>query len=158
MNLASCGLKIILLACSTTAMAKDLSGRLGAGISNLGSSTLEAASIDWQPTRATGFEFNLGLNSSEADGGWSFGIRASRNLFIEEHMIFSLFVGGSVLQEKTSSTTTATGYLVETGIGSKFFIQGLPNLGFGFRGALQIEDVTGFKLKIAPAMSVHYYF
>ncbi|HVJ63970.1 MAG TPA: hypothetical protein VM901_01810 [Bdellovibrionota bacterium] len=142
---------------SLSAHAKDLSGRLGMGISNVGGSTTEAVSVDWQLTQATSFEANLGLSTKGDNGGWDLGFRASRNLFIEENMLFSLFVGGALVQEKENAIS-ATGYMLEAGLGSKFFIEGLPNLGFGFRGAFQMIDVDGMKLQIAPIFSSHYYF
>lgn len=127
------------------------------GLSNVGAQSTEAISLDWQPTQATGFEVNLGLDTQNSTGGWEFGLRASRNLFIEDNMIFSLFVGGSLVQQKTS-TTSNTGYRVETGLGGKFFLDGLPNLGFGFRGAFQLTDVNKMRIAIVPVFSIHYYF
>lgn len=159
MKLASWALKFLcFVTISTPALAKDLSGRLGVGLSNIGSRSTEAFSIDWQSTRATSFEINLGLDTQKNEGGWELGFRASRNLFIEDNLLFSIFVGASLLQQKTTTGTANTGYMVETGLGSKFFLQGLPNLGLGFRGAFQLSDITSMRLAVVPVFSVHYYF
>ncbi len=142
----------------TPSQSKDLANRLGVGISNIGALSKEAVSLDWQLTNATGFEVNFALaTQGDENGGWDLGFRASRNIFIEDNMLFSLFVGGGLLQSKTSGTS-ATGYLIETGLGAKFFFEGLPNLGFGFRGSFQVIDVNQLTLQIAPIFSVHYYF
>ena len=142
---------------SLNAGAKDLIGRLGVGVSNIGAKTTEAFSIDWQLTQASGVEANLGLATQSESGGWELGIRASRNLFVEDNMLFSLFVGGAVLQQKVGGVSS-TGYLIETGLGSIFFLEGLPNLGFGFRGSFQMIDVGSLTLQVAPIFGMHYYF
>jgi len=141
----------------SNAKAKDLQDRMGLGLTNIGSRSLEAASLDWQITNATAFELNFGLDTQSNSGGWQLGVRGSRNLYVEDNMLFSLFIGAALAQEKTSGASS-TGYLVETGIGSKFFMPGLPNLGFGFRAAFQVEDIDDLTLKIAPIFSMHYYF
>lgn len=148
---------VILTFFSPRAQAKDLSNRLGVGLSNIGSRSTEAFSLDWQLTQATGFELNLGLATRGSVGGWDIGFRASRNLFIEDNMLFALFVGGGLLQEKVAGASS-TGYMIETGIGSKFFLEGLPNLGFSFKGSFQMIDVGDLTLQIAPIFGVHYYF
>lgn len=141
---------------ATAGHCKDLTGRLGVGVSNIGLKTTEALSVDWQATQATAFEVNLGLATQSSSGGWDLGFRASRNLFIEDNMLFSVFVGGALVQEKTSGISK-TGYLVETGLGSKFFFSGLPNLGFSVKGALQVVDVGNLSIQIAPIFGIHYY-
>jgi hypothetical protein len=141
----------------SSASAKDLSNRMGVGISNIGNKTTESVSLDWQLTNATGVEANFGLATQSDAGGWDLGFRASRNLFIEENMLFSLFVGAALKQNKVAGASS-TGYLIETGVGSKFFFEGLPNLGFSFRGAFQIVDIGDLKLQIAPIFGIHYYF
>lgn len=137
--------------------AKDLSHRFGIGASNIGPGRTPTLSLDWQASRATAFEFNLGVNTTATDNELMLGLRFSRNLYIEENQFYFLYVGGGLVSQQISGSNRS-GYLFETGGGAKAFLSGLPNLGLSLRGGFELKSAGGVSFQSVVHFGFHYYF
>jgi hypothetical protein len=135
----------------------ELAGRIGLGFANLGPNHEEALSVDWQATQATSFEFNLAVDTKPNNNYLQPGIRASRNLFIERNQSYFLYIGGSLISHQVNSVNR-NGYGIDGGVGGRFFLNGLPNLGLSFRTGLQLVSTTEVRFRTGVNFGIHYYF
>jgi hypothetical protein len=135
----------------------ELTGRIGLGFSNLGPSQKEALSVDWQATQASSFEFNLALDTRSKNNYLQTGIRANRNLFIEKYQSYFLYFGGSLISQQVSGSNQ-NGYGLDGGLGARFFLANLPNLGFSFRFGLQLTSTSSTRFRTGVGFGAHYYF
>lgn len=145
------------------ASGKDLRGRWGFGISNIGPGQTPTLSADWHVTQASGFEFNLGVDTGADANLLSLAARFHRNLFIEDHLLYSLYLGGGLISQQSTTVagavaTSSSGYLLEVGTAAKFFLTGLPNLGLSIGGGLRLESMGGVRFRSAVNGGMHYYF
>jgi hypothetical protein len=135
----------------------ELAGRIGLGFSNLGPNYNEALSVDWQATQATSFEFNLAVDTKPNNNYLQPGIIAHRNLFIEKQQVYFLFIGGSLISHQVNGVNQ-NGYGIDGGVGGRFFLEGLPNLGMSFRVGLQLSSTTEVRFRTGVNFGIHYYF
>ncbi len=159
-------------------VAKDLAGRVGIGVANIGGSlpptatvsgsTLSIASagagslpkspsLDWHPTNASAFEFDLGIDTDSVNNFLLLGTRYFRHVFLEENALFSALLGGGLLSQQINGASKS-GYFVELGVGGKFFLPGAPNIGIGFIGALAVKSAGSVRFMTQALFSAHYYF
>jgi len=144
---------------SFSAAAKDLSGRIGVGVSNIspGLSEPPSVSVDWQATSSSSFEFGLGTDTRSSQSFLTLGVRYNRSLFIEENQSYFLYMGGGLISQTTSGVNNS-GFGAEAGGGSRFFFAGLPNLGFSVLGGLKLETSGGSRFRTSVMAGAHYYF
>jgi hypothetical protein len=141
------------------ARGKDLRGRWGLGVANIGPSQTPTVSADWHVTQASGFSFDLGVDTSAAANLLSLAARFNRNLFIEDYMLYYLYLGGGLVsQQGSGATDSSSGYLVEAGTAAKFFLQALPNLGLSLGGGVRLESLGGVRFRTVVNGGMHYYF
>lgn len=161
MRLAARSLRTLFIITSLSAAplwaAKDLSNRFGIGAANIGPDQTPSLSLDWQATRATALEFNLGVNTTTHDNLLILGLRYSRNLYIEENLFYFLYVGGGLVSQQVGGNNRS-GAIVETGGGAKVFLAGLPNLGISMRGGFELRSAGGVSFQSAVHFGFHYYF
>ncbi|NCN26146.1 hypothetical protein GW915_01100 [bacterium] len=136
---------------------QELEGRIGLGVSNIGPNSTESISVDWQATQATSFEFNIGVDTAENNNYLEAGLRVNRNLFIEENLAYFLYIGGAAISQQVTGINK-NGYGIDAGIGGRFFLNGLPNLGFSFRGGLKLVSTDEVSFRTAFNFGIHYYF
>ncbi len=137
-------------------MARDLSGRYGFGMTHVGQSP-PALSLDWQLSSAASTEFYFGYSSLSDNSSLLVGARLSRKLYIEDNMDHFLFLGGGLLT-RGNETASNSGVLLETGLGSRFFLAGLPNLGLSLAGGLRFQTPGKMTLTTHFFGGFHYYF
>lgn len=171
------------LACSAlffsySSEAKELAGRFGFGVANIGGSlppavsadesTLKVAgsgagslppsiSVDWHPTNASELEFDLGIDTDSSTNFLLLGTRYFRHIFVEENALFSALLGGGILSQEVNGTSKS-GYYLELGAGAKYFLPGAPNLAIGFIAALGVKSAGGVRFMTQGLFSIHYYF
>lgn len=167
-----------LSAFTVSASAKELAGRFGFGIANIGgslppavtadTSSLKVASsgagslppslsVDWHPTNASAFEFDLGIDTDSSTNFFLMGTRYFRHIFIEENAFFSAVLGGGLLSQQVNGSSKS-GYYLELGAGAKYFPPGTPNFGIGFLAALGVKSAGGVRFMTQGLFSAHYYF
>ena len=155
--------KLILSLCFTVQMtawagAKDLSGRIGAGVQNLGPDQVPSLSVVWQASNAAGIEGNLGLNSVSSFHEYVLGARLIRALFVEENQDFAFYAGAGFISSQPSLGTAKTGYYLHTGMESRFFLPGLPNFGLKFGGGVKLSSAATVNFRTEIFAGAHYYF
>lgn len=142
----------------TFASGKDLSGRFGLGSSEIGSGTASPSfSLDWQMDRSSAAQLNLGLDTGASQDSFLLGARYYRNLFIENPLQFSIFLGAGLVSKQVADAS-ASGYLLEAGTQAKFFLPQLPNLGISLANAFRMESPGGVRIRSVFFASFHYYF
>jgi|GEM_PF-1443982 len=139
------------------AYGKNLRGRWGFGLANIGPGQTPTLSADWHVTQASGFEFDLGVDTSSNANLMSLAARFNRNLFIEDHLLYYLYLGAGLISQQVADEN-ASGYLVEAGTAAKFFLAGLPNLGLSLGGGLRLESLGGVRFRTVLNGGMHYYF
>ena len=139
------------------AAAKTLPGRLGFGFTNLGTGLTPALSLDWISAVASSLDFQIGLDTQQNQNLMILGTRYFRNLFLEDNMNYGLYVGGGLISQQVAGAGQS-GYYVETGAGAKFFLGGLPNLGFHAGSGLRVESTNQMRLRTNLFVGMHYYF
>ena len=156
--IALCGLAPSLNARAVPATPKTLAPRLGFGVSNVGPGLgAPALSVDWQMNLAASLEFEFALDTRAANSSHLFGARYARNLFIEEHQMYFVYMGAGLLSELVAGTS-ASGYYLESGGGGRFFMPGLPNLGFSFGTGFRVDSPGAVSLHTVFFTGIHYYF
>lgn len=169
---------LLILLTSFTSEGRELTGRFGLGLSNLGgslppsvsadSSSLRVASagagslppsvsVAWHPTQASAFEFNLGIDTDSTTNFLLLGTRYFRHVFIEDNAFFSAVLGGGLLSQQVNGSSKS-GYYLELGAGAKYLLPGSSNLGLGFLVALGVKSAGGVRFMTEGLFSVHYYF
>ena len=136
---------------------KDLSKRWGLGIANIGPKQQPTLSVDWNLTQASGFQFDLGMDTTKDDSLLSLAVRFNRSLFIEDHQLYFLYFGGGLLSQQVDGENDS-GYLLEAGPAARFFLPGLPNLGFMLGGGFRLESLGGVRIRTVVNGGMHYYF
>ncbi len=141
-------------------MARNLTTRWGFGANHIEPSTdmtpvLSARYHFGESSSAEGF---LGLDTDDTRDYMLWGVRYYRNLFLEDHMNFSLTLAGGLLSQLNTSNTAASGYLVETGLNGEFFLAGLPNLGLQLNTSLRLESPRGARIRSVFSTGFFYYF
>ncbi|MBS1985085.1 MAG: hypothetical protein JST16_13025 [Bdellovibrionales bacterium] len=138
--------------------AKDLSGRFGIGVANINDPGLPPAlSLDWHVSPSSAFEFNMAIDTDSTNNNFSLGSRYWRHIFIEENAFFSAVLGGGLLSQQVDGSSKS-GYYLECGAGSKFFLPGLPNLAGGFVGTIGVRSAGAVRFLTQALFSIHYYF
>ncbi len=84
------------------------------------------------------------------------GGRFERNLYIEENQQFFLYLGAGFMTQQV--TTSSSGYILESGMGSRFFLPGLPNFGLNLCGGLKLTSAGGVEIKTDFRAGMNYYF
>jgi hypothetical protein len=114
-------------------------------------------SFDWQATQATAFEFDLGIDTQASNSSLGLGLRYYRNLYVEDNVFYHLYLGGGLIS-LTSSGDNAAGYLLEAGVGTKFFLQGMPNLSLDAGAGFRLESPNAVRFRTSFFGGFHYYF
>ena len=131
--------------------------RLGLGVSNVGPGNGPVAiSVLTQMGHQMGVQVDLGLDTRTGSDSMLIGLLYRRPLFLEESQSFDVFIGGG-LKNAYRSGANASGYFFEGGFGARFFLKGLPNLGFMLNGGLRVESPEKISLRSFVSMGFHYY-
>jgi len=137
---------------------KDLNGRIGLGATNLGPGfESPALSVDWQLNEATAVEVNFALDNQDTNNVFLLSARYARNLFIENHLHFAIFIGGGILS-KSHAGSNASGYTLDSGVSAKFFLPNLPNLGLNLGSGFRIASPGALRIRTVAFAGFHYYF
>ncbi len=143
------------------ANGKDLVGRVGFGITNIGpglsAENPASLSVDWQLTNASSVELELGIDTDPDDSLMLVGGRYFRNVFIEDNTNFHVAMGGGLINQTVKGSENS-GYYLEAGAGAKYFPPSSPNLGLGFLGLLGIRSASEVRFLTQGIFSAHYYF
>ena len=146
---------------SNAAEARNLGGRLGVGFTNqiaVGpSSTIPAISGKYYLSKATALSGGLGFDTKSGDSIMALGMKAYHSLFFEENLIFYTGIGLAYVSRITSK------FQVSGFLGTEFFLQGLPSLGFSFEVGIRGDSTSGaFAIRTIGdsflTAGMHFYF
>lgn len=132
----------LLLLLSSTAMAKDLTNRLGIGYANQFSTDLPAIAAKYYPSQELALTGALGINTGPSDSKFGFMVKVQRVVFPEDNMNFYMGAGAGLLSNKVGNSTNESGFELLGFAGGEFFFTGLDSLGFSFEAGVGILSVT----------------
>jgi len=154
-------LLIIITLFSYSAMAKNLEGRYGFGVSFQTITGPPGLSARYHFSPYASATFVIAFDTADLRGTTQIGVKIYRNAHREENINFYLGIGAFLISEKVSGTTNS-GFEIDGLIGAEFFISGLPNLGLQFESGIAVRtagDVTFQTIGSGFAgAGVHYYF
>lgn len=139
------------------AQSRPLTERLGVGVSNFGPGSTPSLSVDWRITEATGFEATLAINTAAQQNLLDLGVRYWRNLYIEDHLDYALYVGSGLISQRVSGETES-GFLLSGGVGSRFRFPSFPNLAFQYGGGVRLSTQGSTAFATEVFFGMHYYF
>lgn len=169
---SACMATVIGVFVASSAMAKDLTQRLGIGFnSQMGvTQQLDAASVRYwmdQDMAIQGDLAFLSVSPVNANGETSLGIGGKFLYNVVEETNMSLYVGGGIAVfdqpvNPPSDTRMKAGFSIGALSGIEFFFDGLPNLGFNVEIDLGVQHLDGYGTTVGISAAsinagVHYY-
>jgi hypothetical protein len=132
---------------SSSADAKNLTNRLGVGMSNKFSFDMPSLAAQYYPNSEFGFTAALGVDTRKDNS--LFGIQGGvrRMVFAESNLNF--YMGGSMsIVSVETAGNSESGFELNGVVGAEFFLSGLENLGFNFEtgiGVASLKSGTRFR-------------
>ena len=157
-----------MLLLTTLALAKDMRSHIGIGLyqpidfsdsnGSISSLSVRYGLPTGAPTLNVGLElsggFRLDTGTAMVSGGG--GLRVLFGLVAEDNMNFyASIAGGYQIRPDADGGGFAR---ITPALSSEFFLFGLENLGFSTDIGLNLDVGSTFRLGIAPALGVRYYF
>ena len=125
------------------ASAKDLTSRLGIGMSNQFSVDLPSIAVRYYPQPTYGLSAALGIDTEEDNSRFGFNTKYYKIIFVEDNLNF--YMGGQlglVSVEDNVSGDTESGFELGGFAGAEFFFTGLDSLGFSFEAGVGVSTLT----------------
>jgi hypothetical protein len=143
----------------TSAIAKDLSGKVGVGFNNQFSSLSALSARYVLPTEGLhlAVEANVGTSILKGQENAAFGgLRVLYGLVREDNMLLHMGLGAGIWGEGNTNSLR-----LQPVVGAEFFLYGLENLGFLVEWGLTVDlgsENRVYTTSTAPSAGVHYYF
>jgi hypothetical protein len=132
---------------SPLAQAKNLTNRLGVGMSNKFSFDMPSLAAQYYPNSEFGFTAALGVDTRKDNS--LFGIQAGVRRMIFEESNLNFYMGGSLSMISVETAgSSESGFELNGLVGAEFFLPGLENLGFNFEtgvGVASLKSGTRFR-------------
>lgn len=137
---------IFILSLSVTAQSKELANRLGIGIKNNTSSSVDALAGVYYPNKDIGVTGGLGIDTQKDYSRMAFSAGIRKILFRETQMNF--YYGGqlSVVNYETAGEKQ-NGFELSALYGAEFFLTGLDSLALTFEGGVSMVSVKDVRFK-----------
>jgi hypothetical protein len=141
--------------------AKLIRGRLGVGFTNqiatAADSTIPALSAKYYLNPGFATSLGLGFDTRSPNSTLALGLKLYKNVFFEPNLIFYVG-GGAAYVNRVGSKLQASFFL-----GSEFFFEKLPSLGFSFEAGVRGDNTTGsFAIRTTGdsflSAGMHFYF
>lgn len=120
---------------------KNLRGRLGLGFTNqiavAADRTIPALSAKFYPNHGTAFSLGVGFDTKQNDNALALGLKGFKNVFFESNLIFYLGMGLAYVNHIGSK------YQGSAFLGTEFFFERLPSLGFSFEAGVRGDNTSG---------------
>ena len=124
-----------------TAVAKDLTNRLGVGYSDPFYVTLPSLAVRYYPNPDLGVSASLGVDTEEDNSKFGFMARLYRIIFQEDNLNFYMGAGAGLISVETAGTNNS-GFELAGYAGAEFFFSGLESLGFTFEMGIGVSSVS----------------
>ncbi|MCC6278335.1 MAG: organic solvent tolerance protein [Oligoflexia bacterium] len=141
----------IILALTSTALAKDMSSRLGVGYSDSFSvSNMPSIAVKYYPNQDLSLSAALGIdtnstNSTSGNSNFGFGVKLYKTIFPEENMNFYMGAGAglvSISPTTGGSGSTNSGFELSGFFGAEFFLPGLDSMGINFQAGVGVTSLS----------------
>ncbi len=120
---------------------KNLRGRLGLGFTNqiaiTPDRTLPALSTKYYLARGTAVGLGVGFDTRSSDNALGLGLKGYKNVFFETNTIFYVGAGAAYVNRQGSKMQFSAF------LGSEFFFERLPSLGFSFEVGVRGDKTSG---------------
>jgi hypothetical protein len=120
---------------------KNLRGRLGLGFTNqiatAADRTIPALSAKYYISRTTAFGLGVGFDTKSHDSAAALGAKFFKNVFLESNLLFYLGCGLAYVNHSGSNMQGSVF------LGSEFFFNQLPSLGFSFEAGIRGDNTSG---------------
>mgnify|MGYP001548724943 CR=1 FL=1 len=127
------------------ASAKDLTSRLGVGISDqFAAESLPSVAVKYFPSMDLGFSAALAVDTQKDNSKFGFLVKMYKILpggFMEENLNFYMGGGAGLLSVETAGDNES-GFELTGFAGAEFFLAGLDNLSFSFEAGIGIVSVS----------------
>jgi len=123
------------------AQAKELTNRLGVGISNQFGESLPSLAIRYYPNAELGVSTSLGVDTEKGNSKFGLMARMYRVIFMEDNLNFYIGAGAGILSVETNGKNES-GFEVSGFLGTQFFFYGLDSLGFIFEGGVGVTSLS----------------
>jgi hypothetical protein len=139
---------------------KNLRGRLGLGFTNqiavASDRTIPALDAKFYSSRDTSMSLGVGFDTKQNDNALALGLKGYKNVFFETNLIFYLGLGVAYVNKSGSK------YQGSAFLGSEFFFERLPSLGFAFEAGVRGDNTNGsFAIKTIGdtflSAGMHFY-
>jgi hypothetical protein len=142
-------------------LAKDVTGRLGIGMSNELINGVPALSMKMQKSPLYAFGLIGGFNFADNDGGYGAGAKFYRVLLDEPQLNFYMSGMGALINKKAGGASTS-GFQLDGTLGTEFHFVGMESIGFSFEFGLSANKLqNNFKFQTVGnhivTAAVHFY-
>ncbi len=138
---------VLFLSCFLPSLgyAKDLSSRLGVGISDqFATQNLPSVTVKYYPSMDLGFSAALAVDTEKDNSKFGFLVKMYKLLpggFMEENLNFYMGGGAGLLSTETAGDNDS-GFELTGFAGAEFFFAGLDNLSFSFEAGIGIVSIS----------------
>lgn len=125
--------------------AKDLTSRLGIGLTDQFSFDLPSIGLNYFPSQKVMLGGSLGIDTKEDESKFGFMVRIHRTVFEENQMNFYMGAHAALIsQDVLDGTTTKneSGFELDAIVGGEFFFTGLDSLGFSFETGVGVTSIS----------------
>ncbi len=151
----------VLMIIPTASYAVSKQGRLGVGVNDQLINSLPALSLKLQQSRSFAIGGLAGVSTKEAGGGYGLGLKVYKIIFEEPQLNFYASAMVALLNEKTSSSVSETGFQCDLTFGPEFHFQGLESIGFSFEFGISMNKLGEFAFETVGnhfiVAGVHFY-
>ena len=142
---------------ASTAMARDLTGRLGVGFVNDFAIPVPAISVKYGLSKDLHWQGAMGFDTGDP-AAFELGTKLYKNIFFETNLNFFM-AGGLAYLRRSKSAFEVQGIL-----GAEFFIPGLESLGFLFEAGVSANNMKTSSFSLSTLgysffnAGMHFYF
>jgi hypothetical protein len=127
------------------ASAKDLTSRLGLGMSNQFSMDLPSLNMNYYPNSKVMLGGSIGVDTQEDNAKFGFMAKIHRVIFEENQMNFYMGAHAGLISQDVDSGTSVkneSGFELHAILGGEFFFTGLDSLGFSFETGIGVTSMS----------------
>ena len=134
-----------ILVSASAVSAKDLTSRLGLGMSNQFSMELPSLNMNYYPNPKVMLGGAIGVDTQEDNAKFGFMAKIHRVIFEENQMNFYMGAHAGLISQDVDSGTSVvneSGFELHAILGGEFFFTGLDSLGFSFETGIGVTSIS----------------
>ncbi len=135
----------IIVSFSVSALAKDMTHRLGIGVSQ-SSYGIAQLTVNYYPSYQYTWVGHLAIDTIDTNSYFIIGGELRRHLFFEDQLNFFIAAKMDAISSKVNQIQES-GFSVATLFGAEYFLTGLDNLGLQLEAGLEMSSLGGSRFK-----------